>query len=69
MDKLHADVVELGLSLIVLADWYDPEIMAKIRFFDENTRQWWTPLTGGANLPGLNALLAPYGDWVRPRAY
>lgn len=32
-----------------------------MRFFDDNTRSWWTPATGGANVPALNDLLAPYG--------
>ena len=35
--------------------------MNKIKFYDENTRQWWTPNTGGANVPSLNDLLAPWG--------
>jgi len=35
--------------------------MNKIKFYDENTRQWWTPNTGGANIPSLNELLAPWG--------
>ena len=35
--------------------------MNKIKFYDENTRQWWTPNTGGANIPSLNDLLAPWG--------
>ena len=64
--KLHQDVVQLGLSVIVLADWYNEEIISKIRFFDENTRQWWTPLTGGANVPALNLLLGQYEDDARP---
>lgn len=32
-----------------------------MRFFDDNTRSWWTPVTGGANVPALNDLLAPHG--------
>ncbi|KXZ49151.1 hypothetical protein GPECTOR_23g79 [Gonium pectorale] len=32
-----------------------------MRFFDDNTRSWWTPATGGANVPALNDLLAPFG--------
>ena len=32
-----------------------------MRFFDDNTRSWWTPATGGSHVPGLNDLLAPYG--------
>ena len=35
--------------------------MVKMRFFDDNTRSWWTPATGGSNVPALNDLLAPYG--------
>lgn len=32
-----------------------------MRFFDDNTRSWWTPLTGGSNIPALNDLLSPFG--------
>jgi membrane-bound transcription factor site-1 protease len=53
--------VARGLGLIVAADWYNVDVMRSIRFFDENTRQWWTPATGGANVPALNELLADYG--------
>ena len=45
----------------MLADWYNIEVMKKIKFFDENTRQWWIPQTGGANVPALNDLLAEWG--------
>lgn len=31
-----------------------------MKFFDDNTRSWWTPVTGGANVPALNDLLAPF---------
>ena len=34
--------------------------MAKLRIKDDNTKRWWTPVTGGANVPALNALLAPF---------
>lgn len=61
VEKLRRDVQELGLGLIVFADWYHVETMIKMKFFDDNTRSWWTPATGGANIPGLNTLLAPYG--------
>ena len=33
----------------------------KVKFYDENTRQWWIPETGGANVPALNELLAAWG--------
>ena len=48
VEKLQADVVERGLSLVVFADWYNTDVMRKIKFYDENTRQWWMPDTGTA---------------------
>ena len=44
--KVAADVSEHGMGLIVFAEWYNVDIMAKMRFFDDNTRSWWTPITG-----------------------
>ena len=35
--------------------------MNAIKFFDENTQQWWTPITGGSNIPALNDLLTQFG--------
>lgn len=58
--KLRYDVEQYGLSVIVIADWYNVEVMKKVQFYDENTRQWWMPATGGANVPALNELLAPW---------
>ncbi|XP_023211189.1 membrane-bound transcription factor site-1 protease-like [Centruroides sculpturatus] len=58
--KLKRDI-DSGLSLIVFADWYNVSVMRKVKFYDENTRQWWMPDTGGANIPALNDLLAPWG--------
>ena len=45
--KLEQDVKE-GLGLIVFADWYNVDTMVKMRFFDDNTRSWWTPVTGNS---------------------
>ncbi|GAA0146676.1 serine protease [Lithospermum erythrorhizon] len=59
--KLRDDVINSGLGLAVFADWYNVDTMVKMRFFDDNTRSWWTPVTGGANVPALNNLLAPFG--------
>lgn len=58
--KLKKDV-DNGLSLIVFADWYNVTVMKKVKFYDENTRQWWMPDTGGANVPALNDLLSSWG--------
>lgn len=68
--KLKRDVEEDGLSVIVFADWYNIAVMRKIKFYDENTRRWWIPETGGANIPAINDLLYPnwgvaFGDEVR----
>eukprot|EP00208_Stichococcus_sp_RCC1054_P004683 CAMPEP_0206137894 /NCGR_PEP_ID=MMETSP1473-20131121/2920_1 /ASSEMBLY_ACC=CAM_ASM_001109 /TAXON_ID=1461547 /ORGANISM="Stichococcus sp, Strain RCC1054" /LENGTH=1275 /DNA_ID=CAMNT_0053531159 /DNA_START=224 /DNA_END=4048 /DNA_ORIENTATION=+ len=59
--KLAADVAEKGLGLVVFAEWFNVDVQSKMRFFDDNTRSWWTPVTGGANVPALNELLEPFG--------
>jgi membrane-bound transcription factor site-1 protease len=59
--KITDDINNRGLSLIVFADWYHVDTMVKMRFFDDNTRSWWTPATGGANVPALNDLLKAFG--------
>ncbi|XP_053212720.1 membrane-bound transcription factor site-1 protease-like [Panonychus citri] len=59
--KLKNDYDTSGLSIIVFADWYNISVMKKVKFYDENTRQWWIPDTGGANIPALNDLLSPWG--------
>ncbi|XP_024539020.1 subtilisin-like protease SBT6.1 isoform X2 [Selaginella moellendorffii] len=61
IDKLQDDVERHGLGVIVFADWYHVDTIVKMKFFDDNTRSWWTPATGGANVPALNDLLAPFG--------
>ncbi|KAK1314323.1 hypothetical protein QJS10_CPA06g00676 [Acorus calamus] len=61
IEKLRDDVLNGGLGVIVFAEWYNVDSMVKMRFFDDNTRSWWTPVTGGANIPALNELLAPFG--------
>ncbi|XP_055705790.1 membrane-bound transcription factor site-1 protease isoform X2 [Phlebotomus papatasi] len=58
--KLKRDVLEADLSVIIFADWYNTSIMRKIKFYDENTRQWWMPDTGGANIPALNEVLREF---------
>ncbi|MQL91736.1 hypothetical protein Taro_024341 [Colocasia esculenta] len=61
IEKLRDDVINGGLGLAVFAEWYNVDSMVKMRFFDDNTRSWWTPVTGGANIPAINELLAPFG--------
>ncbi|KAF6148167.1 hypothetical protein GIB67_011942 [Kingdonia uniflora] len=35
--------------------------MVKMIFYDDNTRSWWTPITGGANISTLYDLLPSFG--------
>ena len=35
--KLKRDV-DQGLSLVVIAEWYNVTVMKKVKFYDENTR-------------------------------
>ncbi|XP_017072489.1 membrane-bound transcription factor site-1 protease [Drosophila eugracilis] len=61
INALKENVYNKGLNVVIFGDWYNTTVMKKIKFFDENTRQWWTPDTGGANIPALNDLLKPFG--------
>lgn len=61
VEKLEKDVIA-GLSVVVFADWHDPDYSANhLRFRDDNTRRWWSPAVGGANIPSINELLRPFG--------
>lgn len=66
--KLKRDV-DNGLSIVVFADWYNISVMRKVKFYDENTRQWWMPDTGGANVPALNDLLSSWGIALGDHVY
>ena len=50
VSKLHQDVVKEGLGLLIFAEWYNVDTMVKMKFFDDNTRSWWTPVTGGQGM-------------------
>jgi membrane-bound transcription factor site-1 protease len=60
IDKLQADVAQ-GLSLTVLAEWYDLNLMETMSYTDDNTRLRFAAATGGANVPQLNKLLGKWG--------
>lgn len=40
ISKLKNDIYTNQLSVIIFADWYNSNVMRKIKFYDENTRQW-----------------------------
>ena len=58
--KVENDIKNNGLSIIILAEWYDELKILKSQFNDENTRSRWYPITGGSNIPALNKLLAKF---------
>ena len=61
VEKLEKDVIA-GLSVVVFADWHDPDYSTdNLRVRDDNTRRWWSPAVGGANIPSINELLRPFG--------
>ena len=43
---MRTDVEEAGLNVIIFAEWYNVASMMHMKFFDDNTRSWWTPVTG-----------------------
>jgi membrane-bound transcription factor site-1 protease len=67
--KIHDDVLNKGLSLIIFADWYNKTVIKTAKFFDENSRQWWSSVTGGANIPALNSLLEPFEIGLGDKVY
>lgn len=67
--KLTEDIQKHQLSVIVVGDWYNVDVMKKINFYDDNAKQWWTPLTGGANIPAINDLLESYGIVLGSNVY
>ena len=69
VEKMERDVRELGLGLVVFADWFSAAGIAGAAFFDDNTRSQWSAVTGGANVPALNDLLAPFGIGFGDRVF
>ncbi|CAF0772169.1 unnamed protein product [Brachionus calyciflorus] len=69
IQKIYDDVTKKGLSLMIFADWFNTSVIKAAKFYEENTRKWLTPLTGGANIPSLNEFLEPYGIAFSDRIY
>ena len=55
--KIVKDVRIHGLSVLLITEWYDELIIQSEKYFDENTRSQWYPITGGSNIPSINILL------------
>ena len=67
--QIYEDVTAKGLSLIVIADWYNTDIMRQLRLLDHNTRSTWFPVTGGSNVPALNELLRSWKIALSTRVF
>ncbi|OQR87187.1 membrane-bound transcription factor site-1 protease [Achlya hypogyna] len=48
-------------SLVVVGGWHNEAAMTALALWDTNTLSHWQPVVGGANVPAINALLAPFG--------
>ncbi|PPR80813.1 hypothetical protein GOBAR_AA39903 [Gossypium barbadense] len=64
IEKLRDDVINTGLGLAVFAEWYNVDTMVKMRFFDDNTRSWWTPVTESRYASGTDIVRFPRGGYV-----
>ncbi|KAF6141508.1 hypothetical protein GIB67_012270 [Kingdonia uniflora] len=40
IEKLRDDILNVGLGLVVFAEWYNVDTMVKMRFYDDNTKRW-----------------------------
>lgn len=67
--KLVEDIQLHQLSVVMIGDWYNVDVMKKINFYDDNAKQWWTPLTGGANVPAINNLFEKFGIMLGNSVY
>ncbi|EFA78031.1 membrane-bound transcription factor peptidase [Heterostelium album PN500] len=67
--KIEEDVRANGLNLIVFADWYNVQVMNKIKFLDPNTKKDCTPVTGASNIPALNDFLSNFGIYFGDTIY
>ncbi|GJQ12795.1 hypothetical protein GpartN1_g4586.t1 [Galdieria partita] len=61
IDAIDRLVYDQGLSLLLVAEWFNEETMNDLRFFDASTSRWWYPVVGGANLQGINRLGRRFG--------
>ncbi|ETV93670.1 hypothetical protein H310_12437 [Aphanomyces invadans] len=66
---VHAAMRSSDLSVFVIADWYSPTVLTSMSFWDANTLSTWLPVTGGANIPAINTLLAAFRIRLSHRAW
>lgn len=57
INKIRHDIEIEGLSLIVVADWFNQEKLQSKKYFNIVTFEEWVPFMGGSNIATLNSLL------------
>ncbi|DAZ93870.1 TPA: hypothetical protein N0F65_008136 [Lagenidium giganteum] len=60
IEDMHQALKYANTSLLVFADWFDSIVLDSMDLFDTSTLSAWQPVTGGANIPALNALLQEF---------
>ena len=58
-----------GLSVILIADWFDEEALLREKYSDDNTRSTWFPVTGGSNVPAINSFLRHFNAQIGVQAF
>ncbi|GJD07619.1 Subtilisin-like protease SBT6.1 [Galdieria sulphuraria] len=61
IDAVDRLVFHHGLSLLLVAEWFNEETMNDLRYWDASTSRWWSPVVGGANMQGINSLGRRFG--------
>eukprot|EP01041_Mallomonas_annulata_P003854 gene3854-7686_t len=57
VNKLENDMRYNNLSVLIIGDWYDEQLLREASFMDDNTQSMWYPITGGANMHAINSLI------------
>lgn len=60
ISSLRYGFEQQGLTLIIVADWYNEEVLKQKKYYNIVTFEDWYPFMGGSNLLTLNQLLQPY---------
>ena len=58
---MYCSSVSTRRNLDVFAEWHSRSAMRALRYYDADAAAWRYPLTGGANVPAINAFLRPFG--------
>lgn len=60
IQSIRYNVEVKGMSLMIVADWFNQDRLSQKKYYNLVTFEEWTPFMGGANVQTLNSLLEPY---------